>query len=238
MTEVFVLGGFQTDFAINWTKAGGDLASLTRACLENTFDTVAFAPERIESVHVGNFIAELTHGQGHLGGLVAEVFPAFRGLPISRHEAACASGSKAIMAAMADIESGRYDTSLVLGLELMRNQEGAKVADFLGSAAWRGREAQSARYVWPHLFSEVAAEYGRRHGLEYRHLGRIGELNLANGRRNPNAQTRGWTVDAGCFQEDDTANPVVEGNVRRYDRARITDGAAAVILAGEESAAR
>ncbi len=84
--------------------------------------------EEIEVGHVGNFAAELFVGQGHLGGLLVEADPAFRGLPTSRHEAACASGSVAALAAMADIEAGRYDIALVLGVELMRNTTGAEAA--------------------------------------------------------------------------------------------------------------
>jgi acetyl-CoA C-acetyltransferase len=40
---------------------------------------------------------------------------------------------------------------------------------------------------------------------------RIAELNFGSARRNPNAQTRGWTVPeltAGC---NDDVNPVIEG---------------------------
>jgi acetyl-CoA C-acetyltransferase len=47
--------------------------------------------------------------QGHLGAFFVEVDPAFSGLPTARHEAACASGSIALLAASAEIEAGRYD---------------------------------------------------------------------------------------------------------------------------------
>ena len=57
-------------------------------------------PGQVEVGHVGNFAAELYCGQGHLGGLLVEADPAFAGLPTSRHEAACASGSVAVLAAI------------------------------------------------------------------------------------------------------------------------------------------
>ena len=44
--------------------------------------------------------------QGHLGAFFTEVHPAFSGLPTGRHEAACASGSIALLAASAEIEAG------------------------------------------------------------------------------------------------------------------------------------
>ncbi|OPE51908.1 hypothetical protein BV510_18945, partial [Mycolicibacterium diernhoferi] len=36
-------------------------------------------------------------------------------VPASRHEAACASGSVAVLAAIADLRSGAYDSALVVG---------------------------------------------------------------------------------------------------------------------------
>ena len=49
-------------------------------------------------------------------------------MPASRHEAACASGSLAVLAAAADIDSGRYGTAMVLGMEMMRNVPGVTAA--------------------------------------------------------------------------------------------------------------
>ena len=49
-----------------------------------------------------------------------------------RHEAACASGGIALLAAMADLESGRYDVALVLGAELERTVPGDLAADHMG----------------------------------------------------------------------------------------------------------
>jgi len=44
------------------------------------------------------------------------------------------------------------------------------------------------------MFAQVADEYDRRYGLDDTHLRAIAQLNFANARRNPNAQTRDWTV--------------------------------------------
>ena len=46
--------------------------------------------------------------------------------------------------------------------------------------------------MWPSMFSDVADEYDRRYGIDDAHLHAIAALNLANARRNPNAQTRDW----------------------------------------------
>ena len=133
--------------------------------------------------------------------------PDMAGIPTSRHEAACASGSIAILAASAEIEAGRYGLAMVLGIELMRNVPGQRAAEYLGSAAWAGHEAQEARYLWPYMFSNVAAEYEERFGLDRAHLRGISEIAFSNAKRNPNAQTRKWAITPEHFTDNDAFNP-------------------------------
>src|SRR6478735_393948 len=234
--DIYVLGGAQTDFARNWTAEGLGLVDMLAEVLPAAFQDARLDPSEVGSVHVGNLAGELFAGQAQLGGMVAAVEPALVGVPSTRHEAACASGSTALVAATADIAAGRHDVTLVVGIELMRNASAKQAADNLASAAWVGREAQSAQYVWPALFADVAAEYDRRYGLDHAVLGRFAEIAFSNGAANPLAQTRDWTFPAGSFDEDDEANPQVEGSLRKTDCGRITDGAAALLIAGREYA--
>ena len=233
---VYILGGWQTDFAQNWERQGEDIASVFADTLHKGLAQADLDAEDIETGHVGNFVAELFAGQGLLGGFFGQAHPALDGLPTARHEAACASGSVAILAAMSEIEAGRYDLACVLGLEQMRNVPGRVAADHLGAAAWRGQEYQDAEYVWPRSFSDLAEEYDQRYGLKYEHLMRISEINFANAKRNPNAQSRDWTFTEKSFTADDEANPVIEGRTRKMDCGQVTDGAAVVFLASEKRA--
>jgi acetyl-CoA C-acetyltransferase len=88
------------------------------------------------------------------------------------------------------------------------------------------------------VFSELGDEYERRFGLDNEHLARIAEINFANARRNPNAQTRRWTFTERSFMADDAANPVIDGRIRKQDCGQITDGAAIVFLANGARAAQ
>ena len=124
-SEVYVLGGYQTDFARNWTKENKHFSALMREGVLGALERCGIAPEEIESAHVGNFAAELYCMQGHLGAFFTEVHPAFSGLPTGRHEAACASGSIALLAASAEIEAGRYDLQAVVGIEQMKTVSAA-----------------------------------------------------------------------------------------------------------------
>ena len=71
---------------------------------------------------------------------------------------------------------------------------GDTAAQHLGAAAWTGHEGSDATFMWPHMFARVADEYDRRYGIDESHLRAIAQLNFANARNNPNAQTRDWTV--------------------------------------------
>jgi len=238
MTDrVYILGGYQSDFSQNWERNGAEIFDGFRDTVEGALEATALEPEQIDVAHIGNFAAELFCRQGHLGGFFAALHPAFSGLPASRHEAACASGSIATLGAAAEIEAGRYGLAAVVGIEQMRNVPGQKAAEFIGQPAmWAGHECTEARYPWPYLFSELAIEYDNRFGIKQEHLAGIAKINFANARKNPNAQTRRWEFTERSFAEDDEANPVIEGRMRKQDCGQITDGAACVFLASPEKA--
>lgn len=231
--DVWILGGAQTDFARNYGREDREISDLVADGLQATLAAAGVEASAVESIHVGNAFGELFAGQGHLGAMPATVVPELWGVPATRHEAACASGSVAALAAMAEIEAGRYDCILVLGVEQERNVGGADAARHLGAAAWIGHEGETATFMWPHTFSLLGDEYERRYGLDDAHLAAIAELNFRNARSNPNAQTRDWSVTPESFTADDTVNPIVEGRIRRHDCSQVTDGAAGVVLASE-----
>ncbi|NND83489.1 MAG: thiolase domain-containing protein [Gammaproteobacteria bacterium] len=237
MSKIYILGGAQTDFSENWSRADKTLFDLFSAAVMGGLQDARLDPADIEVGHVGNFVAELFTGQGMLGGYFGHVHNDFAGMPASRHEGACASGSLATLAAMADLESGRYQTACVVGIELMRNVSGEIAAKNLGAAAWCGKEALGAKYLWPAMFSDLCDVYDQRYGLSYEHLGAISKINFANAKNNPYSQTRNWSFGEQSFTQNDEANPVIEGWMRKQDCGQVTDGAACVILASQDYAA-
>ena len=230
---VWIIGGYQSDFARNFTKESLEIGDLVKETTTGTLAAAGISTSQVEVIHVGNAMGEFYVKQGHLGSMVASVVPDLSGVPATRHEAACASGGVAVMAAMADLESGRYDVALVLGVEVERNVSGTVGAGYLASAAWVGHEGEGQDFVWPFTFSQIAEEYDRRYGLNDEHLRRIAAQNIANAKTNPKAQTRSWVTPPACFTADDDANPQVVGRVRRYDCSQITDGGAGIVLVSD-----
>ena len=207
MGSVWIAGSYQSDFARNFAREGLEISDMVAEALHGTLRSAGLEPEDVESIHVGNAFGQLFTGQGQLGAMPATVEPRLWGKPAARHEAACASGSVAILGATAEIEAGRYDCVLVLAVEQERNVPGADAPKHLGAAAWIGHEGQDATFMWPYMFSQLADEYDRRYGLNDAHLHAI----------------------AG----DDRDNPVVEGRLRRTDCAQVTDGVAGVLLVSD-----
>ena len=228
---IYILGGHQTDFARNWGREGGSIHELFIDTVRKGLAATQIDAGEVGVGHVGNFVASLFTGQSHLGGLFGHVDPAMANMPASSHEAACASGSMALMSAMADLEAGRYHLACVLGVEMMRNVSGDQGAENLRGAAWTGKEWGDTPYVWPCAFDNLIDVYDQRHGIDKAHLAAISQKNFHNASTNPNAQSRRWEFNDASFSEQDAANPVVSGRIRRQDCGQITDGAAVVFLA-------
>lgn len=227
----FILGHHQTDFARVWAREGLDISDMIREAALGALADAQLDAAQVGSIHVGNAFAELQRGQAHLGAMVAQVVPELWGVPAMRHEGACASASLAVLTAMAEIESGRYDCVLVIGAEELKNTPGDISSVNQNAASWQGREDIDCRFMWPAVFGLAAQEYDRRYGLDRRYLNRIAELNRGHARLNPLAQTRGWAVNPLTFTDDDNANPLIEPGTRRQDCGQITDGACALVLA-------
>jgi acetyl-CoA C-acetyltransferase len=234
---VYILGGAQSDFARNWTKEGKHFVGVMSETVADALANSKIDPHEVETAHVGNFAAELYSKQGQLGAFFLETNEAFAGLPTSRHEAACASGSIAILAASAEIEAGRYDLAAVVGLEQMKTVDTVTGGDFLGTAGWYERECKGKDYPFPRLFGRLGDEYDKRYGLKDEHLAHISAVNYSNARRNPLAQTRNWFMSESNAQQTSKFNQVIAGRIKVSDCSQVTDGTAVVFLASEKFAA-
>ena len=234
---VYILGGAQSDFARNWTKEGKHFVAVMRETVADALETAQIEPREVQTAHVGNFAAELYSKQGQLGAFFLETDPGFAGLPTSRHEAACASGSIAILAASAELEAGRYDLAAVVGLEQMKTVDTVTGGDFLGTAGWYERECKGKDYPFPRLFGRLGDEYDQRFGLKDEHLAHISAVNYSNARRNPLAQTRNWFMSESNAQQQSKFNQPIAGRIKVSDCSQVTDGCSMLFLASEKFAA-
>lgn len=246
MNKVYVLGGSQTDFGRNWNKEGKNVIALLTEVMDDglrevglTFDDVKELNKRGEiAFFVGNFIGEYYINQGHLGALLTQVNPAFYGVPSARYEAACASGSVALDAAITKIRAEDYEVAIVIGWELMKTVDSKTGGDYLGRAAYYEEEAKGIDFPFPKLFGKLADETIKKYNLsEERYLDNLAQIsvkNYSNAKRNANAQTKKWFMSEDHAQNRGTdSNPTVGGKLAISDCSQITDGAALVVLASE-----
>lgn len=244
--RVYVLGGAQTDFERNWTKEGKSEVALLKEAMGDALSATGITYGDISRLNdegrvacfVGNFIGERYVDQGHLGALLTEISPAFYGVPSARYEAACASGSVALDAAISKIRLGDYDLAIVVGWELMKTVSSKECGDILGRAAYYRKECPGVDFPFPTLFGQLANETVSKYGLNrdayFDDLAVISVINYNNAKRNPLAQTRKWFMDyeEASHRGTDT-NPFVGGTLGVSDCSQVTDGAAVVLLASE-----
>lgn len=246
MNKVYVLGGAQTDFERNWTKEGKNLVALLKEAVGDGLqdagigfgDIAVLNQENRIGCFVGNFIAEQYVDQGHLGAFLTEVHPAFYGVPSARYEAACASSSAALDAAIAKLRCGDYDIAVVVGWELMKTVDSKRGSDILGRAAYYERECKGVDFPFPKLYGRLAEESLRKYGTDAQRymdaLARISAQNYENAKRNPLSQTRKWYMSYEQAKMRGTeSNPLIGGRLAVTDCSQVTDGAAVVVLASE-----
>lgn len=246
MNKVYILGGAQTDFERNWTKEGKNVIALLKEVMTDALNQIGIEFSDIEELNkhnrvaffVGNFIAENYINQGHLGALLTEVSPYLYGVPSARYEAACASSSVALDAAITKIKAEDYDLAIVVGWELMKTVDSKLCGDILGRAAYYEKEAKNISFPFPKLFGKLADETIRKYDLnESRYmdaLARISVINYGNAKRNSLAQTRNWFMDYEQAQHRGTeTNTLIGSRLAVSDCSQVTDGAAVVVLASE-----
>ena len=235
--KVYILGGYQTDFARNWARENKHIAAIMREAYQGSLCAAGIVPADINAAFIGNFAAELYCMQANLGAFFVDFDPAFSGLPVIRFETACASSAVAALSAMAYIQAGIYDLVCLIGVEQMKTVDPVRGGEFLSTAAWYEKEADGIEFAFPKLFGKLGDEYDKRYGLDDKYLARVAEINYRNAKDNPNAQTRNWFMDFEHANKAGKYNAIIGGRIRATDCSQITDGAVCLYLASQEYAA-
>jgi len=205
------------------------MARVTGAALEHA----GITPQQVDGIFVGVFNAGFQK-QDFQGALPALGVPGLEHVPAVRLENACATGSAAIHAALDFIAAGRGRIALVVGAEKMTAKPTAEVGDILLNASYRKEEAD-IEGGFAGVFGRIAQTYFQRYGDRSEEIARIAAKNHRNGVGNPFAQFRKDLGFAFCNTVSEK-NPLVAGPLRRTDCSLISDGAAALVIADEETA--
>lgn len=210
-----------------------DVEGLIGLVARHALDHAAVDPKNVDFVSVGVFNNGMTP-QGFEGGLVSLSEPGLRFTPALHVENACATGSAALHSALDFIESGRGNIALVVGAEKMTAVPTKVVPKLLLSGSYLKEEANDNGFAG--IFDRIARAYFDRYGDHSEEMAMIAAKNHANGARNPYAHVQKDLGFEFCNTPSER-NPYVAGVLRRTDCSMVSDGAAALVVADEETAA-
>ncbi|MCA9544307.1 MAG: hypothetical protein KC613_07945 [Myxococcales bacterium] len=252
MRDVFLVGGahtpyigkFNPDFI--WKKhpdfgkrTNPDGEQLVKQVVADTFAATGATGELVDKAFIGNFAGELFENQGHFGALVAAADEGLVGKPITRVEAACASGGLALSNGFDAIRAGA-DIVLVVGAEVQNTRNAMDGADFLARASHYKSQREIDAFTFPALFARrikaaVAAGVVTTDDLALASVKAYGNAN-----KNPFAHMRAYKMELEAAKLSPTflGNEDLKDWLRVSDCSQVSDGASALILASEAGLAK
>ena len=214
----------------------GALSEGPRALLHHAVSQAFSSVERSPATGAVDemFLATLGFGGWQIGNasaVLAEEAGAV-GRPVTRVENACASGGFALRAAVSAVGSGRADLVLVAGVEKMTDVPNARRRYWLGVSGDTEWE-RLAGLTFAGVYGLLASRYLSEHRVGREALAEVAVKNHDAGTRNPNAHFRRPVTREQVLAATPVADPL-----GLYDCCPVSDGAAAVLVAGPEVARR
>ena len=210
------------------------LESLILQVASDAIASSGFAPADIDEIYLGNFNSGLVP-LAFASSLALGVSDDLAGVPATRVENACASGSAALQQGVKSILAGTARTVLVIGAEKMTHAPASAVGAALlgGDYESAGKESVTG---FAGLFATTANVYEEKYGPVSDTLARIAAKSHHNGLTNPYAQLHKDLSVEFCSTVSER-NPMVAAPLRRTDCSPISDGAAAVVLSSAANGA-
>ncbi|MFQ3294699.1 MAG: acetyl-CoA C-acetyltransferase [Natrialbaceae archaeon] len=151
-----------------------------------------------------------------------------QGIPCTRVENACAASGFAVRSAVQAVRSGMADVALAGGFEVMTDMSGDAVRYWLGVSGETEWE-RMAGATFAGVYAQMASAYLEAYDATPEDLARVAVKNHENGAENPDAH-----LDFECSLKDAREAPEVASPLGLYDCCPVSDGAAVVLVAGEE----
>ena len=186
-----------------------------------------FDPHAVDAAFVATQRGTLW-GQEGIGGNTVPTAIGLAGIPCTRIENACPSGSDAFRVGAMAVASGVHDLVLVIGVEKMRDKS---TEEGLLSRAAAGHPIYTRGETAPVLFAPFATRHMHEFGTTREMLASVAVKNHHNGALDPYAHFQSEITVEQCL-----AAPPVCSPLHLLDCCPQTDGAAAVLLAPADRA--
>jgi len=226
LTRVFIKGVGLTRVEEHWNK--GIEYLMTLAALDAIKNS---AIDRIDAIYVGNTGAEVMQHQAQLGAIASEQL-GLVGVPSIRVEAADASGAVALREAYVAVASGMVKSALVIGVEKLSDsmlEEVMGLTSMFDRYDYAGYQGLTQTSIAALLYRH----YLERYEVSQEYVAQFPVLMHENASTAPHAQYQ-FKISV----ESVLGSPIVSEPLRRMECTAVADGAAAVVLCGEDSLGR
>lgn len=232
MREVAVLG-------VGMTKFGASALSLPELFAEAALEALQnsnLTAKEIQALVIGNVLGDFSEAQMNLAPLLADEIGMGAQAPATRVEGGCASASVAFREAFMWVASGFYEVVLAGGVEKFTHLGTPQVTRTLAMIENCHYE-EFTGLTFPGVFAMLAHQYADKYAIPLpvlkERMAKVAVKNHRHGALNPLAQ----------FQKEITVEKVLGSAMvcdplQVFDCCPISDGAAAVVLATREIAAR
>jgi acetyl-CoA C-acetyltransferase len=230
MRRVAVIGTGHSKFCYNSPKTSVEL--LAEVAMD-AINEAHITPGDIQAVNVGNVLGDFEEGQGMVQSFLANDIGCFN-VPASRFEGACASGSMAVRDAVMWVASGYYDIMLVGGVEKCTAM-GTGLATRTFAMFGDARYEFPAGFTFPAVFALLTHLYASKYKIPLatlkEQMAAVSIQSHEYAMKNPNAQ-----IQKLISKEDVLNSFMVSTPIQLNDSCPFSDGAAALVIASEETA--
>jgi len=232
MRKVAVVGVGETSFTGAQTRTNIEL--FTEAAVD-ALNEANVKPQDVQALLVGNVLSDFEEGQQIVQSFIAESL-GLNHVPANVYDGACASSSVAIRDAFLWVASGLYDIVLVGGTE-----KAASMGTKLGTQTYAMYSDRYFEYpcgiTFPGVFAMLAHLYSNKYNIPLprlkEHMAQVAVNAHHFGLKNPKAHLRRELTIEKVLRSSMVCDPL-----QVYDCCPFSDGAAAIVLASEEIAAR
>ncbi len=225
MREVAVVGAGQTRFG----HLDEGIIDLGEEAVLKAIDDAQIDPKDIQAAYIGNYGITTREQKALVGNIILKRC-GIMGIPITRVEGVCASGSIAIGECYKDIKFGLCDIAIAVGVEKMTDVSTPEAMKALVA----GADVQTESHLgltFPAVHAMRARVYMKKYGLTREQLAKIPVKSHRNGALNPYAHFQKEITVEGVLK-----SPLIADPLRLFDCSPISDGAAAAIITSKDLA--
>jgi acetyl-CoA C-acetyltransferase len=226
MKDVYLIGIGQTKI----TKTAGVRGRyLAAQAIGQAIASAGIDKQRVSMLVTGNMMSGMLTQQQQLGALIADT-AGLRGIEAATVESACASGAAAARWGFMAVAGGFHEAVVVCGVERMTHASREDTTAALATAAdWELEGSTGESFI--SLIARTMKLYMNAHGVSAEDFAHFAINAHENGSNNPNA----FLPRKLDLQEYLDSRMLVDP-VKLFDAPPVCDGAAAILLVGEELA--